>query len=64
MECLRPYEKMRIEFAPEQPEETQQEMDFNEMRDALIESAREVHNNVRELRAEVSYSEDVPTMSA
>jgi hypothetical protein len=68
MECLRPYEKMRIEFADEmvQPREPEpiQEMDINEMRDVLIESVRDVHNNVRELRAEVSYSESVPTMSA
>jgi len=68
MECLRPYEKMRIEFSDEmvQPREPEpiQEMGINEMRDVLIESVREVHNNVRELRAEVSYSENVPTMSA
>jgi hypothetical protein len=48
----------------QQPTEESQEMDINEMRERLVEATREAHNNVRELRAEVSYSEDVPTMSA
>jgi hypothetical protein len=72
-ECILSYEKMRIQFRVDemdgpveiqQPTEESQEMDINEMRERLVEATRETHNNVRELRAEVSYSEDVPTMSA
>jgi hypothetical protein len=72
-ECILSYEKMRIQFRGDemdgpveiqQPTEESQEMDINEMRERLVEATRETHNNVRELRAEVSYSEDVPTMSA
>ena len=72
-ECILLYEKMRIQFRVDemdgpveiqQPTEESQEMDINEMRERLVEATRETHNNVRELRAEVSYSEDVPTMSA
>jgi hypothetical protein len=60
MECLRPYERMRIEFADEtipldeQPqEEISEQPDFN-LRDRLIEATRELRPepvNVPTMRA-------------
>jgi hypothetical protein len=62
-ECISAYEKMRIEFVSEpdrmeQPERHNYDNEINMVRELLEDM------NVRELRPEVTYTGDVPTMSA
>jgi hypothetical protein len=70
-ECIQAYEKMRIEFLDreemDQPDPPLEELEFNRMGNEIAElndMRDRLINSVREIRPEVSYSEQVPTMRA
>ena len=66
-ECLRPYERMRIEYseddiaAPlEQPQEVMSEQTHNHLRDRLIEAVQEMN----EISESMEQAYELPTMRA